>query len=412
MIEDPKTIKYHLEMAVYMAKSGRPGPVWIDIPFDLQFVDIDIDDCKGFTPEETKYDIDIIELINMIKKSKRPIILAGNGIKLSGAVKEFRKLIDKTKIPIVTTWNTHDIYPGKLHIGCIGLSSTEATKELINKCDLIIGLGTHFSLPLVGRNYGDFLPNAKKIVIDIDNVELDNQLIRPDLKINCDAKFLLKRLLKSLDYSSPKKWIDMCINKEKDTYLKQHDYVNPMDFINTLSNIIDSNTNIVIDGGGTIIYITPRVFEPKNGQNIQIDSSIAAMGSGLPNSIGAYFANKRKTVCLCGDGSLQMNIQELQTIKHHNIPIKIFIMNNCGYLAIRHTQSIHMENRFAGSCTDGGLSIPNYKNIANAYGIDYISIDNDYDNVKEKIKITLNNDKPMICEFYVNPDQKISGGLL
>jgi len=344
----------------------------------------------------------------LISQSKRPIILAGNGIKLANAVNEFKYMINRTGIPFVTTWNTHDLYPCHIHMGVAGLCANETTQKILDKCDLIIGLGTHFSLPLVGRG-GNYLPQAKKIVCDIDKDELKNLLIDVDLKVNRDVK----EVMEEINVSSPYEWTSECASTSKfPTWDIVEGYINPYRFIYKLSSKLDMDANITVDGGGTIIYISFRAIKPKPDQNIMIDAGIAAMGSGLPNAIGAYFANRKQTICLCGDGSLQMNIQELQTLISNNIPVKIFLMNNSGYLAIRHTQAQHLDKRYIGSSSGGGMSLPDYKKVAKAYGIKYFRINNEEEDVDGIIDKVLKYNKPVICEFMVHPDQEVSGGLV
>jgi len=421
MIEDAKSIKYHLQKAVHIARSGRPGPVWIDIPLNIQWSEIEPDKLKGYMPEKTKEEsIDkkrLKQCVEVLTKAKRPLILAGYGIRLGNAVEEFRDLIRKYKIPYVSSWNASDLLPtaDPLYAGRIGVAGQRGGNLAMQNCDCLLALGSHLSLPLIGANINTFAREAKKIVVDIDPVELDFIRSNIDLPIAADVKIFLQELLKGLEKTKQPElswWRQKCLkyksyNAVPKAWEKQKKYVNPYVFVDLLSDQLDKNDVVVVDGGGTALYMSFQGTKIKQGQRLIVSGGIAAMGTGLPESIGACFANGRKrTICMTGDGSIQLNIQELQTIFHHKLPIKIFVFNNSGYLAIRHTQNEFLRGRYIGSHSTGGMSLPDFIKIAQAYKIRAVRVSNNKELFK-KIRSVLNTSGPALCEIMISPDQQL-----
>jgi len=424
MIEDPKKIKYHLQKAIYLSKIGRPGPVWIDIPLDMQWVDIQPNTLEEFYPDiakpkislEKNLKISIKQCFELIQQAKRPLIMAGNGIRLSHAEKEFEELILKLKVPFVSSWNTRDLLPTSniLYAGLIGVAGQRGGNLAIQNCDLLLSIGSHLCIGLTGTNFNAFAREAKKIMIDIDHIELENSNVKVDLKIHCDAKLFITELVKlsTNNQLNINFWREKCLryksyNAIPKEWWNQKQFVNPYVFIDFLSDQLSSNDVIVVDGGGTALYMSFQALKIKEGQRLIVSSAIASMGTGVSESIGACFANKCiRTICMTGDGSIQLNIQELQTIVHHNLPIKIFVFNNQGYLAIRHTQDGFLNSKYIGSSSNGGVSLPNFQKVGNAYGIKTIKINNNNE-LKDKIKYILENKEPMLCEIMINPDQQL-----
>lgn len=426
MVEDSNSIRYHLEKAAYLAQEGRPGPVWIDLPLNFQWVSILPDKLRGFTASEsgqTSHSFQPVmkacsQCYEFLGEAKRPLILAGYGIKLAHAEKEFRQLLDKLNIPFVSSWTASDMVPTDqpLYIGRIGIYGQRGANLAVQNCDLLICIGSHLSIPLTGTLFEAFAREAKIIMIDIDNNELAFKSKRVDIAINCDAKYFLQTMLKqSLQehyYKVDAWWVNKCAkykrhNSVPDEWKKENAYANPYVFMDFLSDELPGGEVIVVDGGGTNLYISFQSFKVKHGQRLILSSGICSMGTGLPESIGACFANnKQTTICLSGDGSLQLNIQELQTIVHHNLPIKIFVMNNGGYLAIRHTQSAFLKHNYVGSDLGGGLSLPDFQKVADAYGLKTTRINSNSD-LLEKIRWTLEESGPVLCEIMVSPDQQL-----
>ncbi|MBN1788065.1 MAG: thiamine pyrophosphate-binding protein [Sedimentisphaerales bacterium] len=425
MVEDAKMIKYEMQKAAYIAKTGRPGPVWVDIPLNFQWTFIEPDEIPGFDPssmkEKTLSESQIEDCIEkcyeLIITSKRPMILAGYGIRLGGATEEFKTFIRKTQIPFLSTWNASDILPtdDKLYMGRSGIAGQRGANLAVQNCDLLISIGSHLSIPMTGTNYGAFAREAKIVMVDIDRVELENETVKVHLPIRLDVKVFLEKMMLKWNEHKPKQiamWHDKCskyktYNAPPAEWREQKEFVNPYIFLDTLSDELAGDEVICIDGGGTVLYMSFQGMKIKAGQRLIVSAGIGAMGSAIPESIGACFANDcKRTICLNGDGSMQFNIQELQTILHHNLPIKIFVFNNDGYLAIRHTQDGFLESRYAGSDAKGGLSLPDFKKIASAYGIKSVQI-NTHQEIKEKLKTVLEDTGPVVCEIMVSNTQQL-----
>lgn len=421
MVDDPLKIKYYLQKAVYTARQGRPGPVWIDIPLNFQWISLDIEQLSGFDPSLVKEDPDkeaLEECLKLIKGARRPLVLAGYGIRLAHAENEFKKFVEIYKIPFVSSWNASDLLPTKniFYIGRIGVAGQRGANLVIQNCDLLLALGSHLCINLTSANFNTFAREAKKVVVDIDAIELANCKIKLDLPIRCDVKKFFKELLKMWDRDASMEYCDSwkkkCLkyksyNAVLPQWRRQKKYVNPYVFVDELSRLLGRNDIIVVDGGGTALYMSFQGLRIKEGQRLIVSSGIASMGTGLPESIGACFAGKcKRTICLTGDGSIQLNIQELQTIKYHNLPIKIFVFNNEGYLAIRHTQGDFLNGRFIGSHKTGGVSLPDYQKIAKAYGLKAVRIYKN-DELPVKIKSVLAQRCPVLCEVMISPEQEL-----
>lgn len=424
MLEDPKMIKYHLKKAVYIARNGRPGPVWIDIPLNFQWTNIEPDELTDFDPSEINeghlsnpVEESVKQCLELMAESKRPLILAGYGIRLAHAEGEFRKLIKMLKFPFVSTWYASDILPtyNEFYYGRIGTAGQRGGNLAIQNCDLLLCLGSHLSIPLTGTNYDTFAREARIIMVDVDRVELDFKTVKVDVPIYCDVKIFLQEMLeqaKDLKFADISWWLRKCskyraYNRIPPEWRHQKEYVNPYVFVDTLSDELGSDDVIVVDGGGTVVYMTFQALKVKEGQRIVGTGGIGAMGTGLPESIGACFASGgRRTICMVGDGSMQLNIQELQTIFHHNLPIKMFVFNNGGYLAIRHTQNGFLKSNYVGSSLGGGLSQPDYLKVAAAYGIKSVRVNNHHE-LLEKIRWTLNEAGPALCEIMISPKQEL-----
>lgn len=423
MVEDEKMIRYHLEKAVYFAKEGRPGPVWIDLPLNFQWASVDPGSLTTFISPKihkssflgTDVLVDYNKTYEFLLKAKRPLILAGYGIRLAHAENEFRKLIEELQVPFVSSWNASDYLPtdNGLYIGRIGIAGQRGANLAVQNCDLLLAIGSRLSIPLTGTLFKAFAREAKIIAVDIEKKELECKTVHVDLPIHCDAKYFLDTMLIiPRDTAKVIDWRKKCEHYKKFNGIeriikKREKYVNPYVFIDILSDELGHQDVIVVDGGGTNLYISFQAFKVKAGQRLITSSAIASMGTGLPESIGACLANnKKRTICLTGDGSLQLNIQELQTIIHNKLPIKIFVMNNNGYLAIRHTQKAFLESNFTGSSPEGGLTIPNYQKVAKAYGIKSARISKNIELLKG-IRSVLHTEGPVLCEIMVSPEQEL-----
>lgn len=421
MITDANEIAYHLEKAYYLCKAGRPGPVWLDIPLDIQAAIIDTDNLKHFDKKECEeenpiYDEKLTDIIiDKIKQSRRPVFFCGSGIRCADAHKEFIKLAEKFQIPVVTAWNAHDTIwdDHKLYCGRQGTAGDRGGNFVVQSCDLLITFGSRLNIRQVSYNYKSFAKDAYKIVIDIDRAELDKPTISPDIKVHANVKDVINSLLTKkykANNETHKKWLKWCkdINAKYpvvlDSYYNQKSPINPYAFMNKLFSNLEENEKIVV-GNGTACIITFQAAIVKKGQRLFGNSGCASMGYGLPAAIGASFPLKgKRLICLDGDGSIQMNIQELATLSYHKLNLKLFLLNNNGYHSIRQTQTNLFNPPLVGIDNKSGLMFPNYETVAKAYSIEYRKIDS-LINIDEKIQEVLNTTGPIICEVFLDEKQ-------
>ncbi|MAR77936.1 MAG: hypothetical protein CMD43_03215 [Gammaproteobacteria bacterium] len=423
IVKDPNQIKYHLEKAYHLSADGRPGPVWIDIPANIQNAKIDPKLLVGFKEKKRKknysnIDSKIKKVANLISRSQRPILHLGQGVKISEGQNFLRKLINKSKIPFALTWNASDLIESNhpYYIGRPGAFAERGTNFIIQNCDLYIAIGTRLPFMVTGYNSKDFARKAKKVMIDIDKIEIKNTNVNIDEKICCDAKYFLKKILNFLPNSKKlsfkrNEWQKYCVNIRKkypiilEKFKKQKKTINSYVFIDTLSDILKKNDVVVTDMGLSFVG-THQAFKIKKGQKLFTNSGHAPMGWGLPAAVGAcYASNKKKVVCITGEGGLQMNIQEFATIMHNKLPIKTFIYNNGGYLTIKQTQQLGFNSRIMGSNSKTGLSFPNYKKIADSHNIKYFKISSNKD-LDKNIREILKGNYPTICELIIDHNQE------
>ena len=421
MITDPNSINYYLEKAYSICKSGRPGPVFIDIPADIQNAKVDENKILNysFKMPKAKYNInDKIKIITKkLKMSKRPLVHLGHGVKLSGAHLILKKFFKKYKIPFVVTWNADDVLPSnhKMYFGRPGAFGERGSNFILQNCDFYLSIGTRLPYMVTGYNAKKFASKAKfKVMVDIDSNELNNKDFKPNLKIRSGAKIFLEKLFIGLKkYNFDQNWLNYCkeVRKKYPILIKkmieEKKYVNSYYFIKTLSKLTKKNDSIVTDMGFSFTT-THQTLEIKDSQNFYTNSGHAPMGWGLPASIGAFYAkinSKSQIICLTGEGGFQMNIQELATVMHNKLPIKIFIFNNGGYLTIKQTQILGFKGRIMGADKNSGLSFPNYKDLAKSHGISYKKIIN-HKNLKNNIANVLRSKKTVICELIMNPDEE------
>ena len=424
LIEDPRTIKYHLQKAVWLARNGRPGPVWLDLPLDLQWAEIDPDSLPGFSPEELPAKTvlapapDLVEqCAQLLAQARRPVIVAGYGVRLSHAENALRQLVDKLQIPFLTTWNVSDLFSADdpLNTGRPGMFGQRGANLAMQNCDLLIAIGSHLCVSITGTMFDAFARDAKIVMVDIDAVELTHRTVHVDLPIPSDARLFLEALAEKTAHTSSldiAPWRERCAlyknryNALPVEWRQQTGSVHSHVFVDELSRALTPDDVIVVDGGGTINQTVFQAFQPKHGQRLIISSGLCSMGSGLPESVGASFATdrQRRTLCLSGDGSLQLNIQELQTIVHHQLPVKIFVLCNDGYTSIRQTQDGFLGGRHIGSERSGGVSLPDYGAVARAYGL-ATEIIADHGELREKIARVLATPGPVLCQIMASKDQ-------
>ncbi|WP_291943919.1 thiamine pyrophosphate-binding protein [Cetobacterium sp.] len=413
-IDDPQKIEYYLEKAYHLATTGRPGPVWLEVPLDIQRMEVNEQFLEKYSlEEELKNDFLINDFINCflekLSKAKRPLLIVGQGIKLSGATKEFREVLEKLNIPVVTSRLGIDLIESSndLYIGRPGNYGERAANFAIQNSDLILSIGSRLSSSTVGHDAINFGKNAMKFVVDIDQEELNKPGVKIDHKLKADAKEVLIKLLieiESIKEYNFENWIKQC-NNWKIKYpvvlpeYKTQSPINSYYFLNQLSNLSKKEDAILVDTG-SCFHVACQTWKVKKGQNFLTTGGLSSMGYWVA-AIGACMANdKKNTIVVTGDGSLQMNIQEFAVIKHNKLPIKTFILNNNGYLLIRNTQRNFMEDRFIGESPESGIWCPDSLEIAKAYGIKGIRIDS-INNMEEKIKEVLEYDGPVICDVMV-----------
>lgn len=407
-IKDKKNIVAEFNKALEISKSDRPGPVWLDIALDVQWQDIFIASSKIKYIKKKNFfnsNKNIDKTIKKINSSKRPIFIIGSGVKNSNLnKKELKKFFSINNIPFVLTWNTIDLFETSMdqNLGIIGMSGLRGANKSVFNSDLIICLGNHLPIPQTTTLNKFYAKNAQKIIVNIDKNEIKNSYVKFDLKLNMDAGVFFKKINKKIKVKK-NSWYSKY--KEMNWYepAQKKNYINPNRFIRMLSNQLDKKSAIIIDGGGTALYAGFQSSIVKENTKIICSSSISAMGTGLAETIGVGISKKfNKLVCVIGDGSLLMNSQDLQTIAQKKFNVIIVLVNNKGYLAIRHTQKEFLKENYIGTDLPD-ITFPNFKNLANAYNLKYIKINNEK-NIKKIIK-KLNIIKgPIICDLSTDPN--------
>ena len=418
-ITNPNRISYEIEKCIHLAQCERPGPTLIDIPDDIQRLNIDPKKQIKFVPKKKKIisnNINFKKLSLLLNKSKKPLVLIGHGVKISKTEKTLSRIINKFNIPYAATWACADSFPTseRLNVGSFGTYATRHGNLAIQNADLLLILGSKLNRPVVGANPKLFANSAIKIHIDIDPYELKEENgVKTHLKINEDLKIFipkLKIILKKI--SIDKNWYSKIYDWKKKypiiqkKYFKEKNYTNPYIFFRKLSETCKKNYVIVNDASANLVW-SYQSFIAKKGQKIFTALNHSPMGYSIAASIGASLAEpKKKIIVIIGDGSVPMNVQELENIKNLNLPIYIFIINNSGYGMIKQTLNTWLKGNYVGCDKKSGLSLPNYKNIFNSYGIKSTEI-NTNDEIGIKLKSILNQKGPIMCQVKVDPNAKI-----
>lgn len=409
MVTDPYDIDAAVEEAVYLATSGRPGPVWLDIPLNVQAAPIDPAKLKKFIrPALHKQDISglVDQAAALLQQARRPLIVAGNGIHCAKAQQALRAFLDKTQIPVVTTFNGFDLLPSEdpLFAGRIGTVGQRAGNFVLQNADVILFMGTRNNIRQVSYNWENFAKNAKKIVVDIDAAELQKPTVRPDVAILADAGDVLARLTAKMNRAEVAPWLAYCRQMKakypplREFSVREQDKVHPYFFAQQLSHILPEGAKVVASNGTACVAFF-QAFESKRGQRLLLNSGDASMGYGLPAAIGVCAAEKNTpVVCLEGDGSLMMNIQELQTLKTNRLPVKLFVIKNGEYISIIQTQRNFFEGRLTGCNKTSGVEVPDFVQVAQAFGLPAVRI-NTNDELAGKIQEALNTPGPVLCEL-------------
>ena len=427
MIEDPLTIRYHIEKALFLAKSGRPGPCWIDIPLDIQAALIDPDEQLAFDPMElelpwldTENSEVCQEIYQKLISSSRPVILAGTGVRLSGQHSMFMELIEQLEIPVVTGWNAHDVIwnDHPCYIGRPGTVGDRPGNFAVQNADLLLILGCRLNIRQVSYNWKSFAREAYKIWVDIDELELRKPSVHPDMPVHADlASFIpsLLQTIQSFGWQPPSKhaaWLAWCKERQLRYPVVLPHYrlgikINPYYFTEVLYEEIPKDS-CVIAGNGTASVVGFQAANLFPDQRLWANSGCAAMGYDLPAAIGASIAlAARPIICLAGDGSIMMNLQELQTIASNKLPIKIFVLNNGGYFSIYQTQHNFFSGQEVGAGPNSGVTLPSFEKISAAFNLPYYNCSAP-DSLRLQIKNTLIQEGPCICEIFLDQNQAFS----
>lgn len=420
-VSDPESIAYHLERAWYLCQNGRPGPCWLDIPVDVQSSDVDPETLKHYNPSEDELMFDsatvsrqVSDVLGRIAQAKRPVVFAGSGVRIGGALDEFERVIRALRIPVVTAW-THDLIASddELFCGRPGTIGERAGNFTVQNADLVLVLGSRLNIRQMSYNWNSFARHALKIQVDVDPAELRKPLFQSDVPIHCDVKVFLGEMARQLEANPPelvhKDWLDRARRwKCKYPVVQPKQRVtgpplNSYDFIDKLFAMLDSN-DAVVCGNATACIVPYQAGKMKKGQRLISNSGSASMGYDLPAAIGVAIARNARTVCIAGDGSLQMNVQELQTVVGYNLPIKIFVLNNGGYLSIRQTQTGFFKGRKIGESPESGVTFPVVKRLGDAYGIPSFTIEKADD--LQIVQRELNAEGPTVFDVHLDPAQE------
>ena len=427
MVEDPKNIRYILEKAYHLATTGRRGPVWIDIPLNFQAAIIETEELKGYDvkeageselkPVEKKV---VKEIIEKIRNAKRPVLYAGNGIRLSEGYQIFRKVIEKLGIPVATCWDSIDAIETEhpLYVGRGGIMGDRAGNFAVQNSDLVLAIGNRLSIRQVGYSFKTWAREAYVIMVDVDPAELRKTTLHVEMPVLADAKDFLESIYEEIESEDKTvfngdDWLKRCSDWKKNYPVTQPkhweedgEYANVYAFVNYLSSSLPDGNMTVVSNGSACVVGSHNYVIKKDGRFI-INSGVASMGYGLPAAIGACVAHDKKTtICLEGDGSIMMNLQELQTIITNKLPIKIFLINNQGYHSIRQTQN----NLFKEHCKigigpeSGDLSFPDFGKLSQAFGYPYFQAHSN-EEMKKAVDETLATEGPAFCEIFVSTVQ-------
>jgi len=410
-VNDASEIKYHLEKACSLALAGRPGPVWIDVPLNIQSSDINPDELMGYTESETikkpkLSDVDI--LLKKWNEAKKPLMIVGNGVRLSDGIDELYKVLEKTQIPVISAVNGNDIVTTDYehYYGRFGTHAQICANTLLSECDFLLSIGSRLYVRQTGYNFKGFAQQSFKVHVDVDADELNKPTLFTDLKIHSDAKEFLKCILYYDLPTTNINWINQCDETNKapkvlDKHRNKTNYVSHYAFMEQLSKMLPNEYDIVTSDGSANV-VTMQVLDLKRNQRLITNTGCAPMGYGLPAAIGASI--NHKIICIEGDGSLHLNIHELQTIKHYNLPIKLILLNNDGYLSIKISQKTFFNGNYVASEKNSGVSFPNFEKIVKAYELPYFNVKTNSE-IAENFNKFINCDGPCVLEVFTDPNE-------
>ena len=420
-IMDPNSIRYHLDKAIYLARSGRPGPVWLDIPLDVQAAQIDENSLEGYVPPVEAKQPDTLsakvrQVIDLLNRSERPILLAGNGIRLAKALPEFNQLARALNIPVLTTWKAIDMFADDdpLFIGRPGAIGQRGANFAQQNSDLFISLGARLDQGQTAYNHQNFARAAKKVIVDIDDAEIRKLDMNIDVSITGDVGNFIQEFLRQINRVQKVErsaWWRQCHEWKSRYPVILPDYYNSKNGVNTyalidvLSEQMTADDLLIPGVSGQCSEITMQAFKVKAGQRIYSSHGLGAMGFGIPASLaGCIASGGKRTVCIDGDGGFHMNTQELETVHRLNLPIKYFVLNNQGYGSIRTSQRNYFNSHFVASSFDSGLSLPDTLKVAAAYGIATLEI-RESGELHKKVRQALETPGPVVCDVITPFDQ-------
>jgi acetolactate synthase-1/2/3 large subunit len=410
---------------MWLAKNGRPGPVWIDIPLDVQAANINENTLDGFHPEASDHPSGMKDdhltsqvgrAVALLNQAKRPVILAGNGIRLAGALGHFLALIEKLHIPVLTTWKAADFLPEKHRLfagrpGAVGQRGANFTQQ---NADWLLIIGTRMDLGQTAFSHENFARGARKIIVDIDQAEISKLTMNIDVPICTDAGTFIHEFhrqqdkITNVDHSE---WLSICKTWQKKypvvlpEYWQQKKFVNDYVLIDILSDELKKNDLLIPGSSGACSERTMQAIRVKAGLRIFNSEGLGSMGFGIPAAIGGCIASgKKRTVCIDGDGGFVMNIQELEVVRRLNLPIKFFVLNNGGYVSIQNTQKNYFNGNYVASSAASGLTLPDITSVAKAFGISAARLINQ-NRIRDKVHDILMEKGPVVCEVMVSPDQ-------
>ena len=421
-VNEPETIAYHLERAWYLARNGRPGPCWLDIPVDVQSAQVDPEAMRHYDPAEdalvwdkAKIAAQVADVLARIETAERPVMFAGTGVRLAGALEEFEAVIRRLRIPVVTAW-THDLIASddELFCGRPGTIGERAGNFTVQNSDVLLVLGSRLNIRQTSYNWASFARFATKIQVDVDAAEFSKPMHRPDVAVHCDVKEFLIEMLRQLGAEAGANqahaaWLVRARAwKAKYPVVQERQKtegppLNPYYFIERLFDLLDAD-DAVVCGNATACIVPYQAGRLKRGMRLISNSGSASMGYDLPASIGVAVAKGGRVVCLAGDGSLQMNVQELQTVATHHLPVKIFVLRNGGYLSIRQTQTGFFQGRLIGTGASSGVTFPEMMKVGAAYGIPSFAVETMSD--LEMVKAELAKPGPSLFDVQLDVAQE------
>jgi len=421
-VMEPRSIRCHLEAALYHMRAGRPGPVWLDIPLDVQAAPIDPDALEPFVlPDEVAPRMEgaIERVANLIAEAQRPLLLAGHGVRLAGAPREFLELAEALQVPVVTTWNALDLIPWDhpLHAGRPGVVALRGGNFAVQNCDLLIAVGCRLDNVVTAYNPRGFARAARKVMVDVDANEYAKLDMDLEVGLAMDAGRFVAALLR---HPLPAKRADTTAWRARCAGWKSRYPVNDgkpfpacgpishFQFVSALSDAVPAGTLLSTGSSGLAVEVFYAVFRNRPGQRVFLTSGLGSMGYGLPAAIGACLAGGRcPMVALEGDGSLQLNLQELATLKAANLPIRLFVMNNRGYASIRNTQRNYFAGRYLGTGPEAGLFLPDLEKVAETYDLPFLRI-TDVTELEPGLAAALERPGPLLVDVRLLPDEALT----